>query len=197
MDMPQEAVLLVGGYGTRLGELAKKVPKAMLPVDGKPFLVYLLIWLKSQGIKRFVLACAHMAGEIEGYLGDGRRLGVSIVYSDAKDKQWGTAGSIKFAQDSIEGDAFFALNGDVFFENSLKDLWDFKCLKPARACIALARVADRRRYGTVLMDDDGYVKKFIEKDLAGAGGEGYINGGFYLFDRSVLDLIPALEHASL
>lgn len=195
--MPQEAVLLVGGLGTRLGSLTKNFPKPMLPINERPFLEYLLSYLRDEGIRKFILAVAHHPELIERYFGHGAKLGVEILYSDPQGRQLGTGGALKFAEPLIAGEEFFVLNGDVFFGAGLRELWQNGASRQAMATLALARVADRSRYGSVEFDEKGYVQKFLEKNNVAAEAVGYINGGLYVFRRRVLELIPSNQDVSL
>ncbi|MBI2069907.1 MAG: nucleotidyltransferase family protein [Elusimicrobia bacterium] len=194
--MPQEAVLLIGGLGTRLGELTKNTPKPMLPLNGRPFLEYLLLRLNKQGCRRFILAVAYHAEEVRRYFGDGKKWGVDIVYSDPDGRQLGTGGSIKEAEELIKGGHFFVLNGDVYFDAPLRELWAFHAQQAASVTLGLAGVPDGGRYGRVALEPDGHISAFLEKD-PGSGGPATINGGLYVFDKKVLGAIPCGADFSL
>ncbi|MBI4064264.1 MAG: nucleotidyltransferase family protein [Elusimicrobia bacterium] len=197
MNFPAEAVLLVGGLGTRLKTLTQNIPKPMLSVGDRPFLEHLILRLKKEGIARFILATAYLSDKMRDYFGDGRKWGITIVYSDPQGRQLGTAGSIKEAEEEIEGKQFFAFNGDVYFDVSLRELWEFHQRKKARATLALARLADTGRYGTVSIDGAGAIAGFLEKNKNPTGADALINGGAYVFDKSILGLVPAGKDFSL
>ncbi|MBI4668264.1 MAG: nucleotidyltransferase family protein [Elusimicrobia bacterium] len=187
--MPDEAVLLIGGLGTRLGNLTKAMPKPMLAVAGKPFLEYLLGYLKRQGIRRFILAAAHRADVVRGYFGDGLRWGIEIVYSDPDGRQLGTGGSIKEAEELIRGKEFFALNGDIYFEVPLEKLWSYHREKRSSLSLALFSTTDTGRYGSVSLSSDGVITDFFEKNKNPTGRPCLVNGGIYVFNRSILKRI--------
>lgn len=195
--MPAEAVILVGGLGTRLKDLTRDKPKPMLEVSGRPFLEYLLLYLKAQGLRRFILATAYKGKVVRGYFKDGKNLGVEIDYADSHEKQLGTAGSIKLAEDLIKGDEFFALNGDVFFEISLAKLWRKHEESQALATLALAQVQDIRRFGSVRLNSNGCIEAFLEKKATQESRPGLINGGIYVFDKKILESIPKKQDFSL
>lgn len=197
--MPQEAVLLIGGLGTRLRPLTLNVPKPMLPIGDKPFLEYLVLFLKNQGVRRFILAMAHRSEVVTNYFGNGKRWGIEMLYSDPQGQQLGTGGAIRFARQLIEGKQFFALNGDVYFNASLNKLWEFHQHQQAIATLALAKVEDFRRYGSVILNAQNRIERFLEKNSEGAAQEGLINGGIYIFEQSIFDYMPnnavvSLEH---
>ena len=189
--LPQEAVVLVGGLGTRLGPLTRDVPKPMLLVAGRPFLEYFLLRLKNEGIRRVALAVAYHSQVIKNYFGDGRRLGLEIFYSDPEGRQLGTGGSIKEAENLIHGKQFFAMNGDVYFEAPLDRLWREHCRGAHEITLALASAADSGRYGRVRLDGQGRVASFLEKSATASPGPCLINGGIYVFQRQVLERIPS------
>jgi len=195
--IPEEAVILVGGLGTRLGNLTQDKPKPMVPIGSRPFLEYVIVQLKNQGIKRFILATAYKPGVVEEYFGDGKKWGVEILFSNPGGRQLGTAGSIKFAQDQIRGDHFFVLNGDVYFDIDCGKLWDAHQKNNAVATLALAEVSDVGRYGCVSLGEAGLIRGFLEKRNAPGTEGGLVNGGIYIFKREILDLVPGNEDFSL
>ncbi|MBI4368649.1 MAG: nucleotidyltransferase family protein [Elusimicrobia bacterium] len=187
--MPKEAVVLVGGLGARLGALTKDTPKPMLIVAGKPFLEHFIVRLVRQGIHRIILAVAYHADKMKAYFGDGGSWGAEILYSDPR-RQLGTAGSIKEAEPLIQEDKFFAFNGDVYFNASLAELWDWHVRHRADLTLALAKVIDEGRYGRVQSNDSGLVTAFLEKTKTPDSAPCLINGGAYVVERRVLAEIP-------
>lgn len=169
----------------------------MLSVAGRPFLEYFLLRLRHQGIRRVILALAHRAQVVQDYFSDGGRLGIQIFYSDPQGRQLGTGGSIKEAEELIDGEHFFAMNGDVFFEATLEPLWTHHRRSGNQATLALAQVSDGGRYGQVKMDSSGRVEAFLEKSADRAAGPCLINGGLYVFDRRILTRIPRGQDYSL
>jgi NDP-sugar pyrophosphorylase family protein len=177
-----QALILAGGLGRRLAPLTNDVPKPLIPVAGKPILVRQIEWLKEQGITDFILAVGHLRARIFEALGDGRKLGIRIVYS-VEEEPLGTAGAIRNAEPFIDGEEFLALNGDVVSDLRVKPL--IEALKDADAAIALVPL--RSPYGVVEVDDEGRVKSFVEKPVL----EGYyINAGVYAIRMEVLRLMP-------
>jgi NDP-sugar pyrophosphorylase family protein len=177
-----QALILAGGLGRRLAPLTNDVPKPLIPVAGKPILVRQIEWLKEQGITDFILAVGHLRAKVFEALGDGRKLGVRIVYS-VEEEPLGTAGAIRNAEPFIDGEEFLALNGDVVTDLRVKPL--VEALEGADAAIALVPL--RSPYGVVEVDDGGRVKSFVEKPVL----EGYyINAGVYAIRREALRLMP-------
>ncbi|MGH2361257.1 MAG: nucleotidyltransferase family protein [bacterium] len=190
-----QAVLLVGGLGTRLRSLSGDRPKPMMPVAGRPFLQYLLVQLKNYGIRDVVLCVGYRAEMIQDHFGRGERLGINVRYSLDTELR-GTAGALRLAQEFISGDTFITMNGDSFFDADLQAVVRFHENRRSAATMALVHVEDSSRYGTVDVDDDGRIVGFKEKQWSKAG---LVNGGIYVFGREVLGLIPegravSLEH---
>ena len=148
-----EAVVLCGGLGTRLRKIVKDVPKPMAPVGDKPFLAFVLEYLKKQNIKRVILAVSYKYEVIQQYFGN-EFLGMEIVYSIEK-IPLGTGGAIKQALEFASRDCY-VLNGDTFFKIPLE------CMKlgKSKICIALKRVYDFDCYGAVELDKNGFVEIF-------------------------------------
>jgi mannose-1-phosphate guanylyltransferase len=139
-----KALILAGGFGTRLGGVLRDVPKPMAPVLGKPFLEHQIRRLKEFGITEFVLAVHHMSDKIKSYFGNGLRLGVDITYSE-EDSPLGTAGAIKKAQRYID-DTFLVLNGDSYFDVDINKLLDFHKSKSSKFTIALTNIKDGKHH---------------------------------------------------
>lgn len=108
-----QAIILAGGLGTRLGTLTRKLPKSMIPVNGKPFLTYLLQLLSDNNIDRIVLCIGYLSDQIKNYIADGKRWGVNVTYSEETERLLGTAGALKQAR-SLLDDHFFLINGDTY-----------------------------------------------------------------------------------
>jgi|FaiFalDrversion3_1042247.scaffolds.fasta_scaffold01077_4 D-glycero-alpha-D-manno-heptose 1-phosphate guanylyltransferase len=188
------ALILAGGLGTRLSSLFRNYPKALAPIAGKPFLEYLLLYLKKHGFFDIVLCVGYKADLIQRYCQDGKQWGMSIRYS-REQMPLGTAGPLKVAGPLIPATDFLVLNGDSFFNIDLNTLVRYHKSRKALATIALAKVNNAQRYGTVEVDSRGKIVKFIEKEQTEKAG--LINGGIYVFHRKVLDLIPEGRAVSL
>ena len=185
-DIP--ALLLVGGMGTRLQPVLSSKPKPLAPVGDIPFLELLVLQLRSQGIRRLVMCTGHQADQIKEEFGDGRKWDVSIEYSN-ETRPLGTAGAIKFAERFLlQASEFLVMNGDSFLELDFRQFLRFHRGHGGWASIAVRRVPDAARYGTVHVDEQNRVVRFSEK--MGEQKPGIVNGGVYLFNRAILQQIP-------
>lgn len=192
-----QAIVLVGGEGTRLRPLTDDVPKPALTLVDRPFLAYMIEWLASHGVSEVVLACGFLPGVLRGALGDGEHAGVHLSYVVEPDRR-GTAGAIRFAADSLGDrleDRFLALNGDILTDLDLGALLRVHEDRQAQASLALYPVEDSSAYGLVSHDDDGAVTEFLEKSGEAVPGE--VNAGAYVLERSVLDLIAPGQEVSI
>jgi len=182
------AVLLVGGLGTRLRPVVSSAPKALAKVGDGSFLALLIRQLRHQGIRHLVMCTGYLGEQIEETFGDGRPWDVAIEYSRELSPM-GTAGALKLAQPYLQDDAvFLVMNGDSFVEADLPRLIEFHRQHGGPVSMAVVRVENAARYGTVEMEADGRVIGFAEK--TGRAVPGMVNAGIYIFDRSVLELIP-------
>jgi mannose-1-phosphate guanylyltransferase len=192
-----QAIVLVGGQGTRLRPLTATIPKPALTLVDRPFLAYMVEWLAAHGVTEVVLACGFLPDVLREALGDGERGGPSIRYV-TEPERLGTAGAIRFAADALGDDLddrFLALNGDVLTDLDLTALLEAHRGRAARATLALHPVEDAAAYGLVSLDAEGRVLEFAEKTGEPAPGE--INAGAYVLERSVLDLIPPRREVSI
>lgn len=192
-----QAIVLVGGEGTRLRPLTESVPKPALTLVDRPFLAYMVEWLAGHGVTEVVLACGFMPDALREALGEGGPAGVRIRYVVEPEPR-GTAGAIRFAAEELGDELdrrFLALNGDVLTDLDLSALLAAHADRDARATLGLHPVEDASAYGLVSTGANGAVLDFLEKTGERAPGE--INAGMYVLDRSVLDLIPAGEKVSI
>jgi D-glycero-alpha-D-manno-heptose 1-phosphate guanylyltransferase len=187
------AVILAGGFGTRLKSRVADRPKVMAEVCGRPFLTILLDFVVSSGIKRVVLCTGFMSGYIEEALG-GFYKGAALIYS-AEPQPLGTGGALRYALDVVKSETILVLNGDSFCDLSLRDFHCWHLSKGSGASLALAQVPDCSRYGQVLVDSNDRVTDFLEK-RAGSGA-GSINSGVYLLSRSLFEDCPEGQQVSL
>ena len=187
-----KAVILVGGEGTRLRPLTWKIAKSMVPVLNKPFLEYVLDYLRGYGIGDIVLACCFLPHLIRGYLGSGDNFGVRLSYA-VEDNPLGTAGAVKNAEEHL-GEAFFVLNGDVFTELNLGAMLTFHRERKAKVTIALTPVQDPTAYGLVETDEHGRIQRFVEKPSWEQVTTNMINAGIYIVEPEVLEYIPPQTH---
>jgi len=192
-----QAIVLVGGEGTRLRPLTNDVPKPALTLVDRPFLAYMIEWLAAHGVTEAVLACGFLPDVLQEALGEGEHAGVRLTYVTEPERR-GTAGAIRFAADALGDDLddrFLALNGDVLTDLDLSALMRAHGERGARATIALYPVEDSAAYGLVDVDGEGGVTDFVEKTGEAVPGE--INAGAYFLERSVLDLIPPGREVSI
>jgi mannose-1-phosphate guanylyltransferase len=192
-----QAIVLVGGEGTRLRPLTETIPKPALTLVDRPFLAYMVEWLAAHGVTEAVLACGFLPDVLREALGEGERAGVRLRYV-TEPERLGTAGAIRFAADALGEDLedrFLALNGDVLADLDLTALVSAHRRCEARATIALHPVEDSSAYGLVSVDGDGRVLDFVEKTGERVPGE--INAGAYFLERSVLDLIQPGREVSI
>src|SRR5262249_30052439 len=185
-DIP--VLLLVGGLGTRLRSVLSDKPKPLAPIGGISFLELLVMQVSSQGLRRLVMCTGFKAGQIQQEFGDGRKWNVTLHYSE-EERPLGTAGAIKLAERFVPPAPYFVvMNGDSFLELDLHRLIRFHREYGGSASIAVRRVSDAARYGTVHLDQKNRVVRFTEK--MGIPEPGVINGGVYVFHRDILDRIP-------
>jgi mannose-1-phosphate guanylyltransferase len=193
-----QAIVLVGGEGTRLRPLTSDVPKPAVTLVDRPFLAYAIEWLAAHGVTEVVLACGFLPDVLREALADEEaRAGVEITYV-AEPEPLGTAGAIRFAAEALGerlDDRFLALNGDVLADLDLSALVRAHEERSARATIGLHPVEDSSAYGLVRCDADGRVLEFLEKTGEAVPGE--INAGAYVLERSILNLVPAGRAVSI
>ena len=190
-----QAVILIGGMGTRLRPFTLATPKPLLPVLNRPFLEYQFQILRRHGIKEVILCTSYHAQSFRRAFGTGKRLGMKISYVREK-LPLGTGGALKNAERLLSGTTL-VLNGDVLNALDLGALQRFHKSHRAEISIALTRVKDPTQYGLVLTDDKGLVRRFLEKPSWEEVTTNTINAGAYLFEPSVLDHIPAGKTYSL
>lgn len=186
----KQAVVMVGGKGTRLLPLTNTRPKLILPVVDRPCLWYLLRALSQSGIREVILACGYKADSIREAMGDGSDSGldISIDYS-VESEPLGSGGAIKLVQDRLDS-TFVAANGDVFMTSKISGQIFFHESAHADVTVSTTRVDNPSDYGTVIVADDGRIKSFMEKPKPEDVRSNMINSGIYVVNRPVVDLIP-------
>lgn len=190
-----EAIVLAGGFGTRLQKVVSDVPKPMAPMDesGTPFLAYLLQELAHQKVRRVVLSVGYLGDLIQKYFGD-NFAGMEIRYS-VEDSPLGTGGAVRMALGRCHGQDVFVLNGDTFFDVDLLTMLAMHRKQNSVFTLAAREMYDFQRYGTLDLDRDGRILEFKEKSFC---QHGYINGGVYCISSSLGEDMPAgpfsLEH---
>jgi mannose-1-phosphate guanylyltransferase len=189
---PLEAIVLVGGQGTRLRPLTLSAPKPLLPTAGVPFLAHLLARAAAGGVTHVVLATCYKADMFAECFGDGEAFGLSIDYVQ-EDVPLDTAGGIRNAAASLRGtgpaDPIVVLNSDILSGHDLGAQVDLHCKADAAVTLHLVQVPDPSRFGVVPTDDSGRVTAFLEKTPNPPVNA--INAGCYVFRRDVIGQIPA------
>jgi mannose-1-phosphate guanylyltransferase len=194
---PLEAILLVGGQGTRLRPLTIGTPKPLLPTAGVPFLAHQLARAAVAGVTRVVLATAYRAEMFADCLGDGSAFGLEIIYVH-EEVPLGTGGAIRNASAALRSQPdspVIVLNGDILSGHDLGAQLDLHCKAEAAVTLHLVEVADPARFGCVPTDAAGRVTAFLEKTPDPVTNR--INAGCYVFQRQVIDQIPAGRVASV
>ena len=190
-----QALILAGGEGTRLRPLTTTYPKPVVPLVDRPFIGFMLDWLRRHGVDEVVMSCGHMAGGVRAVLGDGRRFGVRLEFVE-EPRPLGTGGALKFAEPRLD-ERFLMLNGDVLTDLDLTAQIAQHERTGARATLALTPVEDPSAYGLVRTRPSGEVTEFVEKPSADQIDTNHISAGAYVLDRSVLELLAPGEPASI
>ncbi|MFB8030567.1 sugar phosphate nucleotidyltransferase [Streptomyces sp. NPDC056465] len=193
MTEAREAILLVGGKGTRLRPLTVHTPKPMVPAAGVPFLTHQLARARAAGVEHIVLATSYLAEVFEPYFGDGSSLGLSIEYV-TEDEPLGTGGAIRNVASRLTGgpdEPVIVFNGDILTGLDIRALVAAHSTSGADVSLHLTRVEDPRAFGLVPTDPTGRVTAFLEKPQTPEEiVTDQINAGAYVFRRSVIDTIP-------
>jgi D-glycero-alpha-D-manno-heptose 1-phosphate guanylyltransferase len=195
-DNISEAIILVGGKGTRLKSILTDRPKPMAIVAGKPFVEWIVLLLQRQGIQRIVMCTGHLSEVVEAYFADRHNFGVEITFS--KDPfPLGTGGAIRHSLKQTVSEHLLVLNGDSYRYFDCSKLLTLHRKKNARASMCLTQVEDCSRFGSVRIDENNMILEFVEKDQTSA--RGLVNSGIYLFEREIIERFPkdkkfSLEH---
>lgn len=191
----RQVVILVGGKGTRLGDITREIPKPMLPIaSNRPFLEYLIEWIERHGYEEILLLAGYLGDKVEEVYHD-RRIGAAHLRVFRESTPFGTGGALATARDVLDK-SFILMNGDAIFDINLRALEQTARQTGALATLALRSVPDAARYGRVI-EKNGRIVAFIEKDTKHTG-PGIINGGIYVLKHDILDLIGtppySIEH---
>ncbi len=192
-----KAIVLVGGFGTRLRPLTLSAPKQLLPIGGVTMLERVVAKLGAAGVEEVVLSLGYQPDMFRSEFADARCAGVDLVYA-VEPEPLDTAGAIAFAADAAGvSERVLAVNGDVLSDLDIADLLAHHDRFGAAATIALTPVEDPSRYGVVPLDDDGRVRAFIEKPEPGTAPSNWINAGIYVLEPSVIQSIPRGRKVSI
>ena len=190
-----QAVILVGGEGTRLRPLTYALPKPMVPILGRPFIGWIIERLRRAGVDDIILSCCYLPDLIEAHFGDGSAFGVKLHYV-LEETPLGTAGAIRNALDLING-PLFVCNGDILTGLDLTALYESHARNNALATIHTRAVDDPSQFGVVETDADGRVKRFVEKPQPGETNARDINAGTYVLEREAVEAIPVARTVSI
>jgi len=189
-----KAVILSGGFGTRLRPLTLSQPKAVLPILNKPFCLYPLEWLARHGVRNVTFATGYRSASLAAVLAKEKPRGVSVLLK-TENRPLGTGGALRRASVKY-GERFFVLNGDILARFNLSEMLGFHLKKKAILTLALVKVPDISRYGSVSLKRDGEIQRFAEKQ-PGLKRSGLVNAGIYIFEPEALRRIPSLIPCSL
>ncbi|MFA6805026.1 MAG: NDP-sugar synthase [Candidatus Methanomethylophilaceae archaeon] len=184
----RQAVIMVGGKGTRLRPLTETKPKPILPVLDKPCLRYLIESLVDAGITEVILACGYRSDQMTEAIGDGSDLGITIEYS-YEDEPRGTGGAIKLIEDRLD-DTFVAANGDVFADISVKGEIEKHRETNAALTIALTPVKNPCEFGIARLDESDRILEFKEKPKPEEVFSDLVNAGVYIVEKRLISEIP-------
>ncbi len=184
-----KALIMAGGHGTRLRPLTSDQPKPMIPIVNVPCMEHIVRLLESHGITDIVATLQFMPEEIQDYFGEGSDWGVNMSYS-IEDVPAGTAGSVKLAEEHLEGGRVLVVSGDALTDADLTRIVEFHQAKGAEATIVLKSVENPLDFGIVITEEDGRISRFLEKPAWGQVFSDTVNTGIYVLEPSVLKEIP-------
>lgn len=183
-----KAVVMAGGFGTRIQPLTTSVPKPMIPVFNKPMMEYIILSLKKAGIKEMAVLLYFKPDVIKKHFGDGSSLGVNIRYF-TPDDDYGTAGAVKKAEKFLN-ERFIVVSGDLVTDFNIPEIIGYHEAKGSKATITLTSVSDPLQFGVVITDGEGKIVRFLEKPGWGEVFSDTINTGIYVFEPEILSFIP-------
>jgi len=188
-----KAVVMAGGFGTRIQPLTNSRPKPMLPIINKPMMQHTMITLRDLGIKEFIVLLYFKPEIIKEYFGDGSDFGIKISYV-VPDEDFGTAGAVKLAQDLIGDENFIIISGDLVTDFDFQKIFDYHKEKNAKLSITLTSVENPLEFGVVIANAEGRIEKFLEKPSWGEVFSDTINTGIYIIEPEILNYIPKNEN---
>ncbi len=192
-----KAVIMAGGFGTRLRPLTCNIPKPMVPVMNKPMMHHIVDLLREHGITEIVSTLFYQPEIIKKYFGDGSKFGVRMSYFEA-DEDFGTAGSVKNAGEVLSGflnERFIVISGDVLTDIDLTAAVQFHVSKGSKASIVLSHAVNPLQFGVVITDDENRITRFLEKPSWGEVFSDTINTGIYIIEPEVLAMMePKVEY---
>jgi len=188
-----KAIVLAGGFGTRIQPLTNSMPKPMLPILNRPMMEHTILKLRDElGIKDIAVLLYFKPEIIKNYFGDGTLLGVNISYVEPDD-DYGTAGAVAFAHEFLD-ESFIIVSGDLITDFDFKLIANYHTKKKSLFTIALTPVENPLQFGVVIANQNGKIEKFLEKPSWGEVFSDTINTGIYLLEPEILDYIPKGEN---
>lgn len=187
-----QAVIMAGGFGTRLRPLTNNMPKPMVPVVNKPMLEHLFSLLKNHNITDYIMLLYYQPDIIKRHFGDGSKFGVNLRYI-TPDRDYGTAGAVKLSEEYIKDD-FLVISGDVLTNINLSDFYNFHTERNSIATISLYSHENPLQYGIVLTNNNNEIVRFLEKPSSSEVFSDTINTGIYYFNKKVFNYIPEGEN---
>jgi len=188
-----KAVVMAGGFGTRIQPLTNSRPKPMLPIINRPMMEHTMMTLKELGITEFIVLLYFKPEVIKDYFKDGSDLGIKITYV-LPDDDYGTAGAVKLAEEYIGDDNFIIISGDLVTDFDFQKIFDYHRQKQSKLTITLTSVDNPLEFGVVIANEDGRIEKFLEKPSWGEVFSDTINTGIYVIEPEILSYIPRHEN---
>jgi mannose-1-phosphate guanylyltransferase/phosphomannomutase len=188
-----KAVVMAGGFGTRIQPLTHSRPKPMLPIMNKPMMEHTMMMLRDLGITEFIVLLYFKPEIIQDYFKDGSDFGIKVTYV-VPDDDYGTAGAVKLAQEYIGDENFIIISGDLVTDFDFQKLFDFHKAKDAKLSIGLTSVENPLQFGVVIANENNVIEKFLEKPSWGEVFSDTINTGIYIIEPEILNYIPEKEN---
>ncbi len=188
-----KAVVMAGGFGTRIQPLTNSIPKPMLPIMNRPMMEHTIVSLRELGITEFIILLYFKPDVIKDYFKDGSKWGINITYM-VPDDDYGTAGAVKKAQEYIGDENFIIISGDLVTDFDFQQIFDYHKEKHSKLTITLTSVENPLEFGVVIANDEGKIEKFLEKPSWGEVFSDTINTGIYIIEPEILNYIPKNEN---
>ena len=188
-----KAVVMAGGFGTRIQPLTNSRPKPMLPIINKPMMEHTMMTLKDLGITEFIVLLYFKPEIIKDYFGDGSDFGIKITYV-VPDDDYGTAGAVKLGEKFIGDENFIIISGDLVTDFDFQKIFDYHKQKQSKLTITLTSVDNPLEFGVVIANEKGKIEKFLEKPSWGEVFSDTINTGIYIIEPEILKYIPSHEN---
>lgn len=188
-----KAVVMAGGFGTRIQPLTNSRPKPMLPIMNKPMMEHTMMTLKDLGITEFIVLLFFKPEIIQEHFGDGSKFGINITYV-VPDDDYGTAGAVKLAEEYIGNENFIIISGDLVTDFDFQTIFDYHERQNSKLTITLTSVDNPLEFGVVIANEEGKIEKFLEKPSWGEVFSDTINTGIYIIEPEILKYIPKNEN---